>query len=86
MVHLVMYFTLMLALILENRHLLVTAGNYFFLGTIPVLFGAVIEILQSMFTSSRTGDILDFCANVTGVTISVLAWLAIKQLIKNKIK
>jgi VanZ family protein len=86
LVHFIMYFTLMFALIVENRHLLVTAGNYLFLGTIPVLFGAVIEIFQSMFTATRTGDFFDFCANVTGVLFSVLVWLAFKWLINKRVK
>lgn len=81
-VHLIMYFSLMLALIIENRSVLSDIKSYVFLATIPVMFGGLIEILQSMFTTSRTGDIMDFCFNVTGIMLSVVVWLILKRLLK----
>jgi VanZ family protein len=81
-VHVIMYFSLMFALILENRSLLVSVKNYLILATIPVFFGGMIEVLQSMFTTTRTGDILDFCADAAGIALSVLVWLAIKRFLR----
>jgi len=82
LVHAILYFTLMFALIIENRSLLVTLKNYAVLATIPVFFGGIIEVLQSMFTTSRSGDILDFCANASGIILAVLAWIMIKRFLK----
>jgi VanZ family protein len=85
-VHAIMYFTLMFALIFENRTILTSPGKYAALAVIPLLFGGVIEVFQSMFTTTRTGDILDFCANAAGITLSVLVWVLIKQFRKTDAK
>ncbi len=85
-VHAIMYFALMFALIIENRAMLVSFKSYLILATIPVFFGAVVEVLQSMFTTTRTGDILDFCADAAGVFLSVLFWLLIKRFLKRDIR
>jgi len=39
-----------------------------------LLFGGLIEIIQSEFISRRNGDWFDFWANNTGAAISVLLW------------
>jgi VanZ family protein len=85
-VHAIMYFTLMFALIIENRAILVSLKSYLILATIPLFFGGVIEVFQSMFTTTRTGDILDFCANTIGIILSVLAWLVIKRFLKSDVR
>jgi len=85
-VHIIMYFTLMLALIIENRAILDTVKSYLILATIPAFFGAIIEIFQAMFTTTRTGDILDFCADAAGIILSVVVWLIIKRFIKTDVR
>lgn len=45
-----------------------------------LFFGIMIELFQSYFTDTRSGDIMDVLANTTG---SLLAILAIKILDKN---
>jgi VanZ family protein len=82
LVHIIMYFSLMLALIIENRSLLSTLKSYLPLALIPLLFGGAIEILQSMFTRTRTGDILDFCADAIGIILAILVWALIKKILK----
>jgi len=42
--------------------------------------------MQSMFTTTRSGDILDFCANAAGILLSVLLWTAIRALSARRIK
>ncbi|MGD0583158.1 MAG: VanZ family protein [Bacteroidales bacterium] len=86
LVHSIMYFTLTFALIIENRTILTSARKYAELALIPLIFGGVIEVFQSMFTTTRTGDILDFCANAVGITLSVLVWILIKRFLKPGIK
>jgi VanZ family protein len=85
-VHAIMYFTLMFALIIENRSQLVSVKSYIILATIPVFFGGLIEVLQSMFTTTRTGDILDFCANAAGIILSVVVWIVIKRFLKPSVR
>jgi hypothetical protein len=79
-VHSIMYFIFMLSLVFENRLLLTSTKRYFILGTIPVIFGAMIEILQPLLTKSRTGDFFDGCFNTIGVVLAILAWIIFKQL------
>jgi VanZ family protein len=86
LVHGIMYFTLMFALIIENRSQLDSAKSYLFLATIPAFFGALIEVLQSMFTTSRSGDILDFCADASGIVLSVFVWIVIKRFMKKEVR
>ncbi|MGB3773681.1 MAG: VanZ family protein [Leeuwenhoekiella sp.] len=52
-----------------------------------LFFGMVIEILQSEFTTYRTGDFLDMLANSTGILLGVLALFILKNtLIRLKTK
>jgi VanZ family protein len=80
LVHASMYFGLMSALIYENRSILKGPKNYFILATIPLIFGAAIEMMQSMFTRDRSGDILDEVFNLAGIILSVGLWLIVKRL------
>lgn len=86
LVHLGMYFTFMLALIFENRAILTSLKKYFILSIIPVFFGAVIEILQSLLTRTRTGDFFDACFNAIGVMMAIFIWLFFKKLQKSEVK
>ena len=61
--------------------------RYAIIGAIicPIIFGALIEILQQYMTDYRQGDILDFIANTSGVIISsVICWYVIRPLIIKK--
>lgn len=79
-VHASMYFALMSALIFENRAILKGPKNYFILATIPLIFGAAIEMMQTIFTTDRSGDILDEVFNLTGIILSVGIWLLVKRI------
>jgi len=78
-VHTSMYFALMSALIYENRTILKGPKNYFILATIPLIFGAAIEMMQTLFTPDRSGDILDEAFNMTGILLAVVLWLLVKR-------
>jgi VanZ family protein len=79
-VHALMYFALMAALIFENRDILKGASQYLILATIPMIFGAAIEMMQSVFTTNREGDLLDVAFNIAGIFLAVGLWLLVKRL------
>lgn len=79
-VHSIMYFSLMAALIFENRAILKGPLQYFILATIPLIFGAAIEMMQTVFTTNRKGDLLDIVFNITGILLAVGLWLLLKKL------
>lgn len=80
LVHAAMYCTLMAALIYENRSILKGPKNYFILATIPLIFGAAIEMMQTLFTPDRSGDIVDEAFNLTGILLAVTIWLLVRRL------
>jgi VanZ family protein len=81
-VHLGMYFGLMSVIILENRKTIISTVGLFLIGVIPLLYGILMEILQSMFTITRSGSIYDAIADAAGVLLSILLWFWIKR-VKN---
>lgn len=85
-VHFCMYFGLMSVIIFENRKTIQNRAQLFLISLIPLLYGILMEVLQSVLTVSRSGSIFDAIANSVGILISILFWLWIKPLIKNKIR
>ncbi|TDW46345.1 VanZ family protein [Flavobacterium sp. 270] len=51
-----------------------------------VFFGITIEILQSVFTTTRSADVTDVLANTIGATTGVFTAIAFKKLIDKIIK
>lgn len=78
-IHASMYFALMSALIYENRTILKGPKNYFILATIPLIFGAAVEMMQKLFTSDRSGDVFDLVFNIAGIFLAVVLWLLVKK-------
>ena len=85
-VHFGMYFGLMSVIIFENRKTLKSNRHLFLTGLIPLSYGILMEILQSTLTVTRTGSFFDAVANCAGIIVSILQWLWIKPLIKDKLK
>ena len=56
--------------------------------TIPVLFGGMIELCQHYFTRYRSGDWMDFLANIAGViTATFIAWYILRpRIIQRKLR
>jgi VanZ family protein len=77
-VHFGMYFTLMSVLILEHRKILKNNWNLFLLALIPLSYGILMEILQFMLTTTRSGDFYDAMADAAGVFAAALLWLIFK--------
>jgi VanZ family protein len=53
-------------------------GSFFF----PVIFGGIIEILQTYLTTSRSGDWMDFLFDTIGVFLGILICLVINRTLK----
>jgi len=85
-VHFGIYFGLMSVIIFENRKTLKSTGHLFLIGLIPLSYGILMEILQSTLTVTRTGSFFDAVANYAGILVSILLWLWIKPLIKDKLR
>lgn len=72
-IHALMYATLtatyVYALPCDRRGRLLTI---LWIGFIVTLYGATIELCQNLFTSTRSMEFLDMCANATGALISSL--------------
>ncbi len=85
-VHFGMYFGLMSILILENRKRLKNTKNLFLISLIPFVYGILMEVLQALITVTRTGSVYDAMSNTAGIVCSVLLWLWIEPMIKEKIR
>lgn len=58
------------------------AGSFLF----PCAFGGLIEILQEQFTSSRSGDIMDFLFDSIGAAAGILVCWLINSKLKKAIR
>ena len=73
--HFGMYFVLMSAIIFENRKTLKNTGHLFLIALIPLLYGILMEMLQSTLTVSRSGSFYDVVFNSAGILVSLLLWV-----------
>lgn len=80
-VHFGMYFGLMSVIILENRKKFMSTGKVMLAGIIPLSYGILMEILQGLFTSTRTASIYDAFFDLSGIVAAILIW----QLVKSKL-
>jgi VanZ family protein len=85
-VHFCMYFGLMSVILIENRKNIKTRGHLFLIALIALLYGILMEFLQSILTITRSGSVYDVIANIAGILVSALLWLWIKPLIKEPIR
>jgi VanZ family protein len=82
-VHFGMYFTLMSAIVYENRSLFKRNRVAFLMGIIPFIYGVLMECCQYLFTQTRTADLFDVIFNTLGILVAIGLW---KYLIYKKIK
>lgn len=85
-VHFAMYFVFMSVILLEHRNRIINISGVFYASLIPLFFGAVIEVLQSWITASRSGSIFDLLFNLTGILLSILVFWALIIRKKNKVR
>lgn len=57
---------------------------YVFAFALSVFYGIVIEIIQQLFTTSRSADVLDVVANVVGALLGVIVVLVVQKVLNNK--
>lgn len=85
-VHFSLYFLLMLVIIAEHRKSLINTRILIYVSLIPIIFGGVIEILQSGLTKTRSGDITDIMSNTAGVIFAILIWILIRPYSIDKVR
>jgi VanZ family protein len=76
----------MSVIIFENRRTLNSVKLLFLISLIPLLYGIMMEILQSLLTVTRTGSIYDAIFNAVGILSSILLSICINRFLKPKIK
>jgi|WetSurMetagenome_2_1015567.scaffolds.fasta_scaffold124039_1 VanZ family protein len=74
-VHFGMYFTLMSAILFENRKVLKTNKYILLSSLIPVSYGILMEILQGTITTTRSASIYDILFNTAGSLTSCLIFI-----------
>ncbi len=87
-VHFVMYFTLCAVFWYENFKVTLKPRLFLmaiFAVIVPIIFSGVMEYLQYVLTSYRTGDLADFYFNTMGVLVAVLfSWFVTRPLMKRR--
>ena len=87
-VHFVMYFTLCAVFWYENFKVTLKPRLFLmaiFAVIVPIIFSGVMEYLQYVLTSYRTGDLADFYFNTMGVLVAALfSWLVTWPLMKRR--
>lgn len=81
-VHFIMYFTFAFILIydlLKSKPYFSNVKIYFISFLTAVFYGGVLEILQSIATKSRSGDIFDFLFDTSGALLAILLWWLLKK-------
>jgi VanZ family protein len=78
-VHFIMYSFFTGVLLYENRKRIETWYRLIIIALIPFFFGALLELLQSWLTTSRTGSIFDLLFNLSGILFSVIIYLLAKN-------
>lgn len=84
LVHIGLYFIFTSVILLENKNLLIKVNRFLLIILIPLIFGAIIELFQSLLTTYRSGDIFDLFSDMTGILISVLLFIFLRS--RNYIK
>ncbi len=79
-VHFLMYFGITLVFLFEHyiETLKMNKKDYV-MNLYPLILGGLIEIIQSMFTQSRSGDWYDFIADISGILVANIFFHLIKD-------
>jgi hypothetical protein len=79
--HFVMYSFFSAVLLLDSCKWRTEEGFKFIILLIPLLFGALMEILQMTLTTSRKAELIDMVANICGVCMGILLAFIARKLI-----
>ncbi|HEY5507907.1 MAG TPA: VanZ family protein [Paludibacter sp.] len=90
LVHFLMYAGLTTVLIWDFKKRRKSNSNLQFFVLIciffPILFGGIVEILQSAYFAPRTGDWFDWLADISGVLTAYIFFLIIPRLLPKRVK
>jgi len=78
-VHFIMYFVLMAVILWENRNGLRRNRLIFLVGLIPFFFGLILELLQNLIATSRSGSIYDLLFNLAGIIFAIISFLLARR-------
>lgn len=78
-VHFCMYSFLTGVMLFENRKRILSVSSLILLAAVPLVLGALLEVLQSLLTTTRTGSFTDFLANAAGISFSVIVFLLFRK-------
>lgn len=79
--HLGMYTVFSAVLLLDSCRWRADQNFHYLILLIPLIFGALMEILQMTLTVSRKAEELDLVANIVGISAGLLMAYIIKKLI-----
>lgn len=84
-VHFSLYLVLGVLLFFESRNLKENENlklkTIIAVGSISIGYGIVIELIQLLFATTRSAELLDVLANTLGVFISVIAYFVVNRLL-----
>jgi VanZ family protein len=83
-VHSLMYFVLTFVLLHQNRSIIDNSTKLLLLAIIPLLFGTLVEFLQSWLTTTRKGDVFDVLFNILGIVLAIIVWRLLGNRVKKK--
>jgi len=84
--HLGMYAVFSAVLLLDSCRWRADQNFHYLILLIPLIFGALMEILQMTLTVSRKAEELDLVANIVGISAGLVMAYIIKKLIIIKFK
>ena len=85
-IHSLMYFAFMSVIVFENSKNIGKVKILLLITLVPFCFGALMEILQMLLTTTRTGSLTDLLADLGGILLSVALCLIIRPLRKQIIR
>lgn len=85
-VHMIMYFIFMSVILFENSKSLSKTYQFVIVALIPLVFGALLELVQSWFTVARTGSVFDLLFNIAGIVIAVGIFLILRRRFKKNVR
>jgi VanZ family protein len=85
-VHFGMYFLLMMVIIIEHRKQIRNIKKLFLFSLFPLMYGILIEILQSTITTTRSGEFMDAVFDTLGIVAAVFIWKFVRPSEKEPVK
>ena len=79
--HLGMYTVFSAVLLLDSCHWRADQNFHYLILLFPLIFGALMEILQMTLTVSRKAEELDLVANIVGISAGIVTAYIIKKLL-----